>query len=245
MQISHPEADRLTTLLHYMKGGERFSETLTYLVSGKEEWCPFTHDHIGVDRDCYNSNPSVQTLIAYVEKYAACCRYLDCNPFSVGVIEEACRNLTIPERMASLADFAGYVSTLEHQVGFIEPNITGKLNRFTCFECERLDEALECLRNCCFHASVVMAVSAVESRIAEIVRRHDEALFRSRFAKATLGQLVQLFDNKSTVEKPALKNMMPEKHKPLLALLNQYRVFSAHPKGERCTVSDKSSKKRC
>lgn len=115
--------------------------------------------------------------------------------------------------------------------------IEATLSRFTCLECQRLDEAIECLRNYCFHASVVMAVSAVEARITEIVRRHDQSLYNSQFAKATLGQLVQLFDENHYTEAKFsdLKALMPGKHEPLVTLLNQYRVFSAHPKPEKIT----------
>ena len=83
-----------------------------------------------------------------------------------------------------------------------------------------------------------MAVSAVEARIASIVRRHDQALYDSQFAKATLGQLVQLFDeNRYTAPKyTSLKKLMPSKHRPLIELLNRYRVFSAHPTDETVTL---------
>ena len=83
-----------------------------------------------------------------------------------------------------------------------------------------------------------MAVSAVEARITGIVRRHDPILYDSQFARATLGQLVQLFDDNHYTQPKftSLKKLMPDKHKPLVVLLNQYRVFSAHPKAERITI---------
>lgn len=236
MKITDKEADKLTTLLHYMKGVEPFSAILDYLLSDYKEWCAFTHTDVAVDSDCYHGNPSVQMLIAYIEKYVTCCHYLGCNHFAVGNIEQACRNLTVPERFTSVSDFEENVEAVTRSVAFIEADITDKLNRFTCLECERFDEAIECLQNCCFRASVVIAVSAVEARISEIVRRNDEDLYNSRFAKATLGQLIQLFDDKNTPKNPALSKLMPRKHKPLVDLLNLYRVFSAHPKEEKITL---------
>lgn len=238
MQTDHQEDDKLKTLLHFMKGVEPFSKILRDLIRTRKQWCPFTHEDVGVDDDCYRGNHSVQAVITYVEKYATCCRYLDCNPFAVQDIECACHDLAVPELMSSLIDFDTHVNRVKDAVAFVEADISEKLGRFTCLECERLDEAIECLRNYCFYASVVMAVSAVEARITEIVRRHDQSLYDSYFAKATLGQLVQLFDeNHYTEAKFAnLKQLMPGKHKPLVALLNQYRVFSAHPKAERITI---------
>jgi len=230
--------DKLTTLLHYMKGAEPFSRTFRALIRSRRQWCPFTHEDVGIDNDCYHANPSVQAVIAYVEKYSACCRYLDCNPFTIEDIEHACRELANPERMSSVADFDSHINRVKDAVAFIETDIEDKLGRFTCLECQRLDEAIECLRNYCCYASVVMAVSAVEARITEIVRRHDQTLYDSQFAKATLGQFIQLFDDNHYTQPKfvSLKKLMPDKHKPLVALLNQYRVFSAHPKAERITM---------
>lgn len=221
-----------------MKGVGPFSKILSDLVKTRKQWCPFTHKDVGVANDCYRGNPSVQAVIAYIKKYATCCRYLDCHPFVVQGIEHACHNLAVPECMSSLADFDTHVKTVKDAVSAIEADISDKLGRFTCLECERLDEAIECLSNYCFYASVVMAVSAVEARIIEIVRKNDQPLYDSYFAKATLGQLVQLFDeNQHTEAKFAnLKRLMPGKHKPLVTLLNQYRIFSAHPKAETITI---------
>ncbi len=220
-----------------MKGAEPFSKTLRYLIRNRKQWCPFAHEGVGVDADCYNANPSVQAVIAYIEKYSICCRYLDCHAFAVSDIESACRDLAVPERMSSLADFDSNVNKVKIAVTFVEDDISDKLGRFTCLECERLDEAIECLNNHCFYASVVMAVSAVEARITEIVRRRDQSLYDSSFARATLGQLVQLFDENHYMDPKFenLKKLIPDKHKPLVALLNQYRVFSAHPKSEKIT----------
>ena len=131
MRIDDPEGDKLTTLLHFMKGGEPFSATLRYLTSGKNKWCPFTHADVGVNHDCYHANPSVQLLVTYIDKYAACCRYLDCDSYAVGRIESECRDLAIPERMSSIADFDQHLKTVKKMVAFIEPGITAKLSHFT------------------------------------------------------------------------------------------------------------------
>jgi hypothetical protein len=93
---------------------------------------------------------------------------------------------------------------------------------------------LVCYENYAYHASVIMAVSAVEGRITELIRRKQPRLFKSEFSKATLGQLISIFepDQYKDIKYIGIKKLMPNKHRPLVALLNQYRVFSAHPKGE-------------
>jgi hypothetical protein len=237
MQFEQLDEDQLKSLLHYMKGCEPFSKIFRDLTRTRRQWCPFTHEGVGIDNECYRSNTQVQAVLAYTKKYATCCSYLDCHAYTIQDIERACQDLAVPERMSSLKEFDACLSLIRDSIAFIEDDISEKLRRFTCLECERLDEAIECLRNYCFYASVVMAVSAVEARITEIVKKHDKALYDAQFAKATLGQLVQLFDDKHYTEAKYshLKRLMPDKHKPLVALLNQYRVFSAHPKTERIT----------
>lgn len=229
--------DKLQSLLHYMKDTEPFSKVLRDLIRTRKDWCPFTHNDVGVDKHCYDTNPAVQAVIAYIDKYALCCRYLDGHPLVVADIEQACHDLIIPERMSSLEDFDEILKRVKKNVSFLENDISAKLDRFTCLECTRLDEAIECFTNYCFYSSVVMAVSAVEARIMEIVRRHDSDLYERQFAKATLGQLVQLFDegHYKGAEYAEVKNLLSPKHTPLLVLLNQYRVFSAHPKDEFIT----------
>ncbi|MBI4401735.1 MAG: hypothetical protein HY581_08900 [Nitrospirae bacterium] len=83
-----------------------------------------------------------------------------------------------------------------------------------------------------------MAVSAVENRLIEIIRKKHDRLYRKEFTRFTLGQLIQVFDeNQYKAKKYAsIKKLLPVKHKPLLLLLNQYRIFSIHPKGEVVTA---------
>lgn len=70
-----------------------------------------------------------------------------------------------------------------------------------------------------------------------MIRNKDKKLHADHFKKATLGQLIQVFDEKqyTDVKFQKIKKLMPEKHKPLITLLNLYRVFSAHPKEEKIT----------
>jgi hypothetical protein len=112
-------------------------------------------------------------------------------------------------------------------ISFLEKDILKKLSRISCKECARLDEALVCFQNYCFYASIVMAVSAVESRIHELIRKADKKIYSSRFEKFTLGQLIQIFDENQYTSKEfaSVKKLMPNKHRPLIALLVKVRIF--------------------
>jgi hypothetical protein len=82
-----------------------------------------------------------------------------------------------------------------------------------------------------------MAVSAVEFRLHYMIKKTDGALYSENFERAMLGQLIQIFDkNEYKDEKYGkIKQLMPERHRPLVKLLNEYRIVSAHPKEIKIT----------
>ena len=45
------DEDKLNTLLHYMKGAERFSAIFQDLTRASKAWCPFTHPDTGLNAD--------------------------------------------------------------------------------------------------------------------------------------------------------------------------------------------------
>ncbi len=230
------DLDKLNELLHFMKGAEPFSKAFAELIESNEQWCPFQHDN-GVDPYCYNTNPSVQAVFDWTEKYLVCCKYLDVNKYSLDSMTDTLIELKIPERMSEYNDFQLLVDGLMSQIKFIEPQVCDRLSHLECTECVRLDEALVCFQNYCFYSAIVMAVSAVEYRIAEMIRRSDQELYLKHFQKATLGQLIKVFqdDEYKEEEFQKIKSLMPSRHKPLISLLNTYRVFSAHPTDKKVT----------
>ncbi len=230
------DLDKLNELLHFMKGAERFSKTFAELIKFRKQCCPFQHDD-GFNLDCYNANPSVQAVIDWTEKYLSCCKYLDINKYSLDSMTDTLEKLKTPEKISDDDDFEILINELKVQIKFVEPDICDKLSRLECTECMRLDEALVCFQNYCFYSAVVMAVSAVEYRIAEMIRRADSELYSKYFQRATLGQFIQVFqdDEYKGEEFNKIKQLMPNKHKPLISLLNNYRVFAAHPKEQKIT----------
>lgn len=231
------DIDKLNELLHYLKGVEPFSKIYKDLIKDNKNWCPFTHGE-KINLDCYKSNPAVNALLEWVEKYIICCKFLDTNRYSIDEMTDMLTKLENPEIIGYYEDFKSLIMKFKVIIEFLEDDVSNKLERFTCLECKRLDEAIVCFQNYCFYACIIMAVSAVESRIHDMIRKKDKKLHSSNFEKATLGQLIQVFDeNKYTNKKfQKIKKLIPNKHKPLIALLNQYRVFSAHPKEEPITA---------
>lgn len=234
--IDKPELDKINQLLHFMKV-EPFSKTLKTRTQGMSRWCPFTHG-TKIDRACYETHPSLQNLLYWMQRYVMCCKFLDVERYTVDEMSVLCAKLLHSELLGKYDEFRKCVGAFEAAVHFLEPSIVDKINRMTCRESIRLDEALVCFANYSFYASVIMAVSAVESRIVELISRKNRAIYIATFSRATLGQLIQVFDARMYTHArfSGIKKLMPEKHKPLLTLLNQYRVFSAHPKDDVITA---------
>lgn len=231
------DEDKLNTLLHYMKAIEPFSIILKDLTKGSKSWCPFTHDDCGVNPDCYAAHPAINSVLTWSHKYVLCARFLDLDRYSVNRMTETLTALSSPHQIENHRAFVSLLNDLHMSVLFVEGKLTNKLNHLSCEECVRLDEALVCFHNYCFTASVAMAVSAVEYRLVDLLKKKHERLYREEFSRFTLGQLIQVFDgNQYKAPKYArIKKLLPVKHKPLLLLLNQYRIFSVHPGVEPVT----------
>ena len=224
--------DKTDTLLHYMKGFEPFSKTFQDLVKGSKAWCPFTRAKI--DTTHYRAHPTIRSLLNWIDSYMLRCKFLDANSYTIESMLEILNALSNPEQLEYSKEFQNKLKELQHHINFITPDLTQKLSRLSCSEMIRLDESLVCFKNHCYHAGVTMAVSAVENRIIELIKRTDRRLYLSTFEKMTLGQLIQVFDGGQYTDKKyaKVKRLLPTKHKPLVMLLNQYRIFSAHPKEE-------------
>lgn len=113
-----------------------------------------------------------------------------------------------------------------------EKSLHDKLSGLTCLECTRLDEAIICQNNNCFLSATVMAVSTTEARLHYLIKRSHLKIYQKYFENATLGQLIELFDENKYKDKKfiSIKKLIPKKHKPLLDIFNNYRIISAHPK---------------
>ena len=221
----------LDTFIHYMKGIETFEEIFEDITKNTNEWCPFNHGEF-IDEECYNSNPSIENLIIFLEKYILCNRFLSSNKYIVDYLINCMNELKNPQMIQTKDKFDEILNNIKEYIPSLEQGIRKKLAGLTCEECSRLDEALVTYSNYCFHSSVIMAVSAVEFRLHYMVKNTDNDLYFKNFENATLGQLIQIFNkNEYNDEKyDNIKQLMPKKHLPLVQLLNHYRIVSAHPK---------------
>jgi hypothetical protein len=187
--------------------------------------------------ESYKSNPVVLSLLTLMENHLVCCKFLGVDDELTRRLQAVIDSLRNPAEIGTYEDFRLLMKQLAGELEFIDKGLLPRLSKFTCEECLRLDEAIICYINHCYTASVVMAVSAVELRLHRLIERTNKKLYVAHFKSATLGNILRVFDEDEYKDKKfeKIKRLLPAKHKPLVALLNQYRIFSAHPKGEDVT----------
>ena len=111
--------------------------------------------------------------------------------------------------------FSGATEELEEAISLLDSR-----------EIDRLNEALHCFLEGCYHSSVAMSVSAIEFRLYSLMM---SICPNPKLEELTLGQLIREYlDDKQKYGK-----VIPKKHEPLLEHCNTYRIFSVHPKKER------------
>jgi len=121
----------------------------------------------------------------------------------------------------------------------IAKEIYTSIESFDDFEIKRMDESFNCLNTECFNASVVMCASAVENRLTNVIKRKYPEIYKNmNIEKKTLGQILGYFkiDNPNE-EIKKVQTILPKEHKPLIDLLNTYRIFSSHPKGKHVSIN--------
>ena len=85
-----------------------------------------------------------------------------------------------------------------------------------------------------------MSVSAVESRLGNIIKRQKPKLYKKdSLENLTLGNIFYKLKNDRRYS--SISNNLPEKFDHLISLCNKYRIFSAHPKSEIMTYQDSLS----
>lgn len=237
--MSHrsPDTDKINEILHFTHAIESFSKLFSDLTQHHHAWNALA----GKKRlapDAYHASTEIQNLLHWMRKYVILARFLDSRRYYVDELAELVQRLYLPQDIATAETFSESIRTFMSGVAFLDKELMAKAKRLACIECVRLDEALVCYENYAYHASVIMAASAVEARITGLIRRTNRRLYDKEFAKFTLGQLIAIFEPGHFTDRKydKIKLLMPEKHRPLIALLNRYRVFSAHPKGEAITA---------
>jgi len=234
MIVSYEITDEL---LHFIKGvgPKAFSNHIKEVAKLCCSSCTFTkHRKSFQDAvNCYIQNPTVAYLIRVLKKYQIILELVeDVSCYGEG-ISEIIKILEDPVKNIPLADFKNTLGLLMMQIEIREKKLfDDKLSQLTCLECERLDEAINCVQNNCYLAATVMAVSATEARLHYLIKKKNKAIYKKYFEQATLGGLIKLFDKNEYKDRIflKLKKIVPERHRPLLDLLNIYRIISVHPK---------------
>lgn len=129
-----------------------------------------------------------------------------------------------------------------HESGLIlQTAVNMQIGTLSKQEIYRLDEAIHCAREGCWYSSVVMGVSATESRLHELIKlKYPKFYKNAKLSGKPLGTILAVFDiQKSRNKYPKSKypeitkvrTILPNKYGVLLSYLNKYRIFSAHPLG--------------
>lgn len=138
---------------------------------------------------------------------------------------EQASSLENPRKIIKLEDFKSCLKSVRLAFKIARNEMVAFCSAFDEEEKERMNEAIHTYLEDCNYSCVAMSVSAVESRLLKLMCLASPESERE-LEKKTLGQLIYEYVN----NKDNYKNVVPEKHEPLLQLCNVYRTFSVHPK---------------
>ena len=222
-------------LFHYLAGcGGDFHREFNYLFTNAKSWCCFSHKNTRFDQNCYRQLGSVKYITEILEKFIQISFFVGITPHLIDSLKTNVELFKNPLHIKSYDGFRIIARDLKHSVNEIYIDIRGLMKNITCQECIRMDEAIDGFRYNLFYSSIIMAVSAVESRLHELIAMKNKKYYHNNFERATLGQLIIYFKNHKPInrEEERIKMILPKKYYALIDILNQYRIFSAHPKSE-------------
>jgi hypothetical protein len=220
----------INQMIHFMKA-ESFKKFYSNNLIKNIQKRPFFTSGTNINIEYYNSDKEVETLIAFLEKYQLCNRFLNSSKSQKETFSKLINYFKSPETIGTCGNFKGLLRSTNEIIGLLDKHVQEAINGLTCEECVRLDEALVCYSNDCMYATVIMAISAIELRLHRLIKNLDNQRYEKHFEIATLGQIVsQLSENDDFAD---IKVLIPKKHIPLIQLLNQYRIFAVHPKNEK------------
>ncbi len=236
--VTHRDIEKINEILHFTHTIDSFATLFTELTEFPRGWNVFDSKTKLINPDRYLTAPDVTRLLHWMRKYIILIRFLDIRRYYVDELTEVSHKLHSPKEIINSLGFEFCLRYVLDRVKFFDQEVKGKTSRLNCTECVRLDEALVCYENYAYHSSVIMAVSAVEARITALLQKNNMRLYNSEFSKFTLGRLISVFDPDQFKDNKykGIKKLMPDRHRPLVALLNQYRIFSAHPNGRPITA---------
>lgn len=147
--------------------------------------------------------------------------------FQKSRLTEHAHGLGNPRSVRERKNFELHIAYIANTFSEVRSTIVESVNRLDAREIERLDEALHCFLEGCYFSTVAMAVTAIEFRLLQWMKKvnPDES---NKLDELTLGQLLS-----TCLNEQRYNNLLPKKYHPLLELCNEYRVFSVHAKSEQ------------
>jgi hypothetical protein len=233
--VSYFKLEIINELLHFSKTGQRsFSGIIGDCLKECGQYCPFSHGR-QTNTECYKTNPAICDLLLLLKKYSLCLEYLGVNVYGVRTLHEEIEDLKSPKINYNLKVFKGNLASILATIKLYEKEVYEKISLLTCEECGRLDEAINTFENYCYYSSVIMAVSAVEARLHYLIFTKNSSIYNKFFKDKTLGQIIKLLDPNEYKDPKfkTIKKNLPLSYKPIIEVLNIYRVFSAHPKTKK------------
>lgn len=179
-----------------------------------------------------------QRYLTPVKKCVELCRIL--KPKSIAgsdeILYETISDLEDSTKVQNIEGFKVKLEVIRATLALIRQEMLPFCSSFDDEEKERINEAIHTYFENCNYSCIAMSVSAVESRLLKLMSINNPNKI-PKLEDMTLGQLITEYIQ----NKQAYKNVVPNKHEPLLQLCNTYRIFSVHPKKEYVTPSIASS----
>ncbi len=176
----------------------------------------------------------ISHLGGHLKFYVELLSYLDVPTNQIHRLEQQFWGIVNPEANRVKKQFQKHLGYLLPHLKRLDKEVLERIKPIALTEAVRLEESMRALNAHCYLSSVVMSVSAVEYRLHKLLERTNKKLYRASFKEATLGGIIKIFRPEEYKDKKykKIKEILPDKHKPLMEMLNIYRIFSAHPKEE-------------
>lgn len=237
----HFEITHASELIHFLKHSKSaFVNEITKIMKDSPSWCPFNHNKKEkkfkmTDPICFVTHEGLKHTKELLSRYEKVFQLLEIDPIANEGLRKLIETIGDPTYNLSLMEFQANLRAIVDFSKIYEEDIFEKAKNFTCNESLRLGEAISCFEIGAYYASTILSVTAVEARIHTLIRLRNKKLYEKFFAKLTLGQAIGLMKPLNNNEKSSknLTKIIPKKHLPLMDILNEYRIFSAHPKDEK------------
>lgn len=224
-------------LFHWSKDHPgSIAKDIKLMIKDCKNWCPFTHNKSHkTDFGCFLSNPLVKHIVEFAETYEFLFSFLEIGSEEKEVLRQIIFNIKNHSFNSYLSDYILHLKAFLDFIESFQDDFYSEAIKFTCIESVRLGEAINCFKVEAYFASTILAVSAVESRIHSLLKIKNKALYKKEFEMKPLGGILKLLDvnEYKDAKYNKFKRIIPKKHLPLINLLNEYRIFSAHPKEEK------------